>query len=232
MCLQVFWNMLSSYCMFQCWQFCKLVRYLNVLCLSVFKKILTLDTINCRIHVIYVLKCPYDWLNHTVTEAFFILSSYQICQSYMYDRSAFMCCHAETHIHQKKRNLQEVRDWWILTVSFFVWQSDLIPIHGLALWGFMITFIGHTTFCRTPLDEWSAQHRNLNLITHNTHKTHTSMTLAGFELTIPACRRPQTHALDCADTGIGLAVSSVHKNRFFQMTAQNVRACSDLTALT
>lgn len=74
------------------------------------QKVGTLDTINGRIYVNFVLKCPYDWLNHAVTKACFIFSSYQICQSCMYDHSAFMYCHAETHIHQKKRSLQEVRD--------------------------------------------------------------------------------------------------------------------------
>ena len=58
------------------------------------------------------------------------------------------------------------------------------------------------------------------------------MTLAGFEPTIPASMWPQTHALDPTPTGISLAASSVRKNRFFQMTAQNVRACSELTART
>jgi hypothetical protein len=86
---------------------------------------------------------------------------------------------------------------------------------------FVITFTGHTTFGR-----------DLNLITHNTHKTQTTMTPAGFEPTIPASRWSQTHALDCAAAGIGLAVSPVHKNRFFQMTAQNVHACWELTAPT
>jgi len=33
----------------------------------------------------------------------------------------------------------------------------------------------HTTVCRTPLDEWSARHRDLYLTTHNTHNRHTSM---------------------------------------------------------
>jgi len=30
------------------------------------------------------------------------------------------------------------------------------------------------------------------------------MTTVGFELTIPARERPQTHALDCSATGIGI----------------------------
>ena len=37
----------------------------------------------------------------------------------------------------------------------------------------------------------------------NSHKKQTSMSLARFELTIPASTRPQTHALDRAATGMG-----------------------------
>jgi hypothetical protein len=38
----------------------------------------------------------------------------------------------------------------------------------------------HTTLSRTPLDEWSAQRRDLYLTTHNIVKRQTSMTPAGF----------------------------------------------------
>jgi hypothetical protein len=61
----------------------------------------------------------------------------------------------------------------------------------------------HTTLGRTPLDEGSARRRDLYLTTHNTQKRQTSKPPAGFEPTIPASERPQTHALDCAATGIG-----------------------------
>jgi hypothetical protein len=60
-----------------------------------------------------------------------------------------------------------------------------------------------TTVGRTPLDEWSACHRNLYLTTHNTHKRQTSMPPVGFEPTISTGERPQTHALDSAVTGTG-----------------------------
>jgi hypothetical protein len=63
--------------------------------------------------------------------------------------------------------------------------------------------VRHTTIGRAPLDEWSASRRDLYLTTHNTHKTQTSMTPAGFKHEIPASARPQTHALDRAATGIG-----------------------------
>jgi hypothetical protein len=45
--------------------------------------------------------------------------------------------------------------------------------------------VTHTTLSRTPLDEWSAQSRDLYLTAHNTHKRHTSMPPPGFEPTIP-----------------------------------------------
>jgi len=60
----------------------------------------------------------------------------------------------------------------------------------------------HTTLSRTPLDEWSGRRTDLYLTTHNTHKTQTSLTPAGFEPAIPASERPQTHVLGGAATGI------------------------------
>jgi hypothetical protein len=61
-----------------------------------------------------------------------------------------------------------------------------------------------TPLGRTPLDEWSARRRDLYLTTHNTYERQTSMPPAGFEPTIPASERPQTHALDRAAIGIGI----------------------------
>ena len=73
------------------------------------------------------------------------------------------------------------------------------PPHFL---GFTMT-LSHTTLDRTPLDECSARRRDLNLTKYNTHKRQTFMPPAGFDLTIPASERLQTHALDRAATGIG-----------------------------
>ena len=68
-------------------------------------------------------------------------------------------------------------------------------------------FLDHTrrriTVSRTPLDEWSARCRDLYLTTRNTHNRKTSMFPVGFEPTISAGERPQTHALDRAATGTG-----------------------------
>jgi hypothetical protein len=68
------------------------------------------------------------------------------------------------------------------------------PLGGLGLLifrGFTIS-LRHTTFSRTPLDEWPARRRDLYLTTHITHKRHTSMLPVGFEPTIPASERPYT----------------------------------------
>jgi hypothetical protein len=60
-----------------------------------------------------------------------------------------------------------------------------------------------TTLGRTPLDEWSARHRDLYLQAHNIHTIQISMPPGGgFEPTIPARERPQTHALGHVATGI------------------------------
>jgi len=69
-------------------------------------------------------------------------------------------------------------------------------------------FLDHTqrriTVGRTPLDEWSARRRDLYLTTHDNHNRQTSMSPAGFELTISAGERPQTYALESAATATGI----------------------------
>jgi hypothetical protein len=56
----------------------------------------------------------------------------------------------------------------------FLWRFDSILGHGLPLQAFAITLIGHATLGRTPLVEWSARHRDLYLVTRNTHERQTS----------------------------------------------------------
>jgi hypothetical protein len=68
--------------------------------------------------------------------------------------------------------------------------------------GFTIT-LKHATLGRSPLDEWSARRRDVYLTTHNTHKRQTSMPQTGFEPTIPASKRLQTHTLDRGPLGSG-----------------------------
>jgi len=61
--------------------------------------------------------------------------------------------------------------------------------------GFTIT-LGDTIHGRTPLDEWSARHRDLYLTTHNILERQDFHAPAGLEPTIPASDWPQTHAFD------------------------------------
>ena len=62
----------------------------------------------------------------------------------------------------------------------------------------------HTIIGRTPQDEWSYRRGDLHLTTHNTHKRHTSMPAAGFEIAVTVIEQTLTHALDRTATEIGL----------------------------
>jgi len=68
--------------------------------------------------------------------------------------------------------------------------------------GFTIT-LRQNTLSRTPLDEWLGRRRGLYLTKYDTHNRQTSILPAGFEPANPASKRPQTHALERAATGIG-----------------------------
>ena len=63
--------------------------------------------------------------------------------------------------------------------------------------------LSHTTFDKTPLDEWSARRRKLYLTTLNTLERQISMPLAGVKPAIAASERRQTHVLDHAATQMG-----------------------------
>jgi len=68
-------------------------------------------------------------------------------------------------------------------------------------------FLDHTqrrtTVGRTPLDEWSARHKDLYLTTHDNHNRGTSMPPVELEPIISARERPRTCALDRAAIGTG-----------------------------
>jgi len=91
------------------------------------------------------------------------------------------------------------------TVRLFVCFGDNSP--QWATDSSFIRFLNHTqrhtTFGRTPLDEWSVRRRDLYLTTHNTHNRQTSVPLVGFEPPAPTGEQPQTDALDRAATGTG-----------------------------
>ena len=82
----------------------------------------------------------------------------------------------------------EIRKEWFRNLYsspnflFFMAQQPLVCQELLIIEGFMITH-RRTTRGRTPLDEWSARRRDLNLTTHNTHNRQTSMRSVGFEPT-------------------------------------------------
>ena len=93
--------------------------------------------------------------------------------------------------------------WNIGYILSLLWCFDLYSGHGLRYRGFTIT-LRHTTLGRTPLDEWSSPPRDVCLTIH-THKIQTSVPL-GSETAFPASEPPQTHALDRAASGIGIAL--------------------------
>jgi hypothetical protein len=97
-------------------------------------------------------------------------------------------------------------------------QQPLGGLGRLIFRGFTIT-LRHTTLSKTPLDEWSARHRDLYLTTHNTHNRQTSMPPVGFEPTIPVSERPKTHALDRTATGIGDKWAYQMLNKMLQSVA-------------
>jgi hypothetical protein len=86
--------------------------------------------------------------------------------------------------------------WVNLINIFLLWRCGPKRAMTSSVWRFLYHTQRLTTVCRTPLDEWPARRRDLYLYlaAHNT--------TAGFEPTIPAGERSQTHALDRSTTGI------------------------------
>jgi hypothetical protein len=89
----------------------------------------------------------------------------------------------------------------VFLLSFFYCSTAQVGL-GLLCEVPRLHYFSHTTFGRTPLDKWSVRRRDLYLTTRNTHNRQTSMSLEGFEPTIPASERRQTHALERTATGI------------------------------
>jgi hypothetical protein len=77
-------------------------------------------------------------------------------------------------------------------------------------------FLDHTqqrtTVGRTPLDEWSPRHRDLDLATRNTHNRQTSMPPVGFESKVSAGKWPQSYALAREATATGYVLYLVVEN--------------------
>ena len=114
---------------------------------------------------------------------------------------------------------KEIHKFFVLIfVSYvnyiFFWGGATVP-SGPGASSFT-RFLDHTqrrtTVSRTPLEEWSARRRDLYLTTHDTRNRLTSMPPVGFEPTISAGERPQTHALDRAATGTGKLYFNIHNS--------------------
>jgi hypothetical protein len=81
----------------------------------------------------------------------------------------------------------------ILSLSLLPHEATATSGLGLLYYPGLTIIVRHTTVSRTPLEEWSAQSRKLSV------RQHTNLDR---EPAIPACGRPQTHALDRTATGI------------------------------
>ena len=91
----------------------------------------------------------------------------------------------------------------VFQTFFFLWHNSPQWARASSFTRFLDHTQRRTTVSRSPLNEWSARRRDLNLTIHNTHNKQTSITPVGFEPTISAGERPQTYALDRAATGTG-----------------------------
>ena len=94
---------------------------------------------------------------------------------------------------------------WFADVNIgpsFIWHNSPQWAMASLFTSFLDDIQRCTTFCKTPLDNWSPRHRDL-LTIHNTHNRQRPITPVGFEPTISAGEQLQTYALDRAATGIG-----------------------------
>ena len=92
-------------------------------------------------------------------------------------------------------------NFWFVHVFFVCfWRNSPQRSRASSFTRFLDHTQRRTTVGWNPLDEWSVRRRDLYLTTQNTHKRLTSMSPVGFEPTISAGERPQTHTLDRAAT--------------------------------
>ena len=106
--------------------------------------------------------------------------------------------------HVGVENLHELYFMIRMLPFIFIWRNGPTQARASSFTRFLDHIQWRATVARTPLDAWSARRRDLYLATHNIHDRQTSMSPVGFEPTLSAGERPQTHALDRAATGTGL----------------------------
>ena len=83
----------------------------------------------------------------------------------------------------------------LLLLFFFFWRSSQQWAKASSFTRFLDHTRRRSTDSRTPLNEWSARHRDLHLTTHDIHNRQTSMPPVGFEPTFSAdlCLTPRGH---------------------------------------
>ena len=128
-----------------------------------------------------------EWVQDCAQLRGFILTTLNIC--------LFLLLHSSLIVYYIK-----------YTQYLFVFVCGVTaPTPPIGMASSFTRFLDHTQWRtmvgRTPLDNWSAHHRDLYLTTHNTHNRQTSMSLAGFEPIISAGEWLQTYALDRTATG-------------------------------
>jgi hypothetical protein len=122
---------------------------------------------------------------------------------------------------------REIPLWFL----FFFGATVLLGSRPPLCWSLAFSLLGHITVKKT-LDEWSAWRRDLYPTTHNTRRRQSSVPPAGFEPSIPASDRPQTHALERAVAGIEGKLSLPDANRTMMSRCPAVSVVTILTELT
>ena len=107
-------------------------------------------------------------------------------------------------------------------VFFFIWRDTPQWARTSSFTRFLDHTQWRTTVDKTPLGKViSPTQRPLHDNTHNTHNRETSVPPVGFEPTILAGERSQTHASDRAATGINLDIATLKYDS--ATSSQNIR---------
>jgi len=99
--------------------------------------------------------------------------------------TCFGLCHRRfvTCTHTSSQNIDKIQPdatcLMFILQFFFLWRCDPMRVMASSFTRFLDHTQRRTTVGRTPLDEWSARHRDLYLTTYNTHNRQTSMPPGG-----------------------------------------------------
>ena len=145
-----------------------------------------------------------------------------------------LSCQSLDGAHLTKRRRNHYTYWFLFKMSCFNYQPSfrnfffsrgastrfsvlwslfflgvILRCYGLPSWGFAIKFIGHTTVCRSSLDEWTTRRIDRYLTTYKSQRTRISVSPERLEPAIPAGEQRKIHALDRSATGIGHLVCTL-----------------------